>query len=164
LAAPTGAAHDLAAAQLRDLAGDAADRTRRAGDEYGFAILHGGGAEQPDVGGHARHAEHAEIGRWRRRERAECGQFAGRRVECLAPAVIAEHRVARLEPRIGRRHDPADGAAGECLADLEGWHVGLAVHHAAAHVGIDAHAQVAYLHRARFGVRHVDRDRLEVIG
>src|SRR5437879_3914767 len=66
----------------------------------------------------------------------------------VAPAAHRRHDVASLNSRSARLDHFTDRAAFECLADLKGGHVRLDVVHAAAHVRIDRHVEVAHQHLA----------------
>ena len=83
--------------------------------------------------------------------------------EGLAPAVHAQHPGTHLVLGGRRSDDLSDGSAGEGLADLEGRYVGLAIDHSAAHVGVDAHAEISNGDLAVLGFRHFGGDELEVI-
>jgi hypothetical protein len=65
LSRAAGDADRAAALDLRDLADDRADRTRRAGNDDRVSRLRLADVEQAEVRGHARHAERSEVDRQR---------------------------------------------------------------------------------------------------
>ena len=71
----------------------------------------------------------------------------------LAPALHADDAIALAKLGVARLDHFADGSAVEHLADLEGRHVRLDVAHAAAHVRVDRHVQVAHQSLALAGAR-----------
>ena len=113
-----GDADDPAALDLRDLADDLADRTGRGRDDHGLAGVRLADLEQPEVGGHAGHAEHAEVLRRAgppRRSTSDHAPAVTDRVLLHAerPAdVVADAEVGML-----RRDHPADAAGAHHLAD-----------------------------------------------
>ena len=58
----------------------------------------------------------------------------------------------------------ADGPALQGLTDLEGRHVAFTVNHAAAHVGVDRHPDVADENLALLGVGDRGLDIFEIVG
>ena len=157
-----GAADHLAAAELDQLAHQAADSTGRAGDEDGLAGLQVGDSDEPGPRGEARHAQDAEIRRRGCHGGVDEAEPLGRSDGVAAPAAVVQDGVTDLVGVDGGRHDLADGPALEHLADLERRHVALGVVHPAAHVGVDRHEEVAHQDLALGGFGHLDVDEGEV--
>ena len=151
-----------AALDLRDLAGRRADGARRAGDEDGVTRLRLPAAKQPDIGGHPRHAEHAEIGLHGGQARVDDLQPPAIRHEPLAPAERVHHVVARAQRGMPRLDDLAHGAALERAPEREALHVGVLPAHPPAHVGIDGHPEILDEHLAVRGRRQLHGRHLEV--
>lgn len=133
LALTAGDADDAASLDLGDLADHAADRPGRAGDHDGLAGLGPSDVEQAEVGGHARHAQDAEVYRQRRQRRIDLGQAAAVRQAELLHAERARHMVAHGEPRVAGGDHPAHPARTHDLSDLHGADVRLPLVHPAAH-------------------------------
>ena len=161
-----GAAHDMRARQLGELAGDLADRAGRGGDEHRLAGL--GLADVLDAvpGGEARHAQHAEIGRERDAGRIDLAQALAVMDRVGGPVQHAHHDVALGVARVLRLDDLADRTAGQRLVEFEGRRVGAQLGHARPHVGIER--QEALRHqdlavgqggeRNRFGAEAIGSD------
>ena len=137
--------HPRRALELGDLAGHAAHRPGRAGNEDHVARLERGDVEHAHVGGQRRHAEHAQVGR--RGQASRRGHLAGvpgRQDRLVPPAQHVQDQVA--DGQVGRAGlgDRADGTALQRLAQAERRHVGLHVVHPAAHVRVHRHEQVAH--------------------
>ena len=64
-----GDAHDAAALELGDLADEPADGAGGAGHDHRLALLRLADVEQAEVGGHAGHAERAQVDGQRRERR-----------------------------------------------------------------------------------------------
>ena len=159
LVGAAGDADRAAALDLRDLADERADRPGRRGDDDGLAGLRLADVEETRIGGHARHAEHAERGRGRRRRGVDLAQLLAVEHGVFLPAAHAEHEVAGRELRVVRAHHLADGAAGHDLADADRLGVGLRVAHAPAHVRVEREPERAQQHLARAGLRDRRRSR-----
>ena len=145
------AAHDLA-----DLAHHLADRAGRRRDDDGLARLGLADIEQAEIGGHARHAEHAVGGRDRRQRGIDLAQSRPPADRIFLPAQPVLDDVAHGEARIARLHHLADGAAGHHLAQPDRRRIGRGVAHAAALVGIERQIGDLDQHLAvlRLGHRH----------
>ena len=133
-----------AAADLGDLAHQAADGARRTRDKHRLAGFERGNVQQADVSRHARHAEHAEVGRGRRHRVGDARDPGAIADEGLAPTEVARDQVTRRETRVPALEHPADRTTLHHFADLPGRRVRLHVAHAPAHVRVDAHRQVLY--------------------
>ncbi len=135
-----GGRDHLAAFELGDLAGDLADRARGGRDQHGLTRFGLADRIEREIGGGARHAEHAEeIGE---RELAELGAIdllAGfRRQHGVAlPAGIGEDDIARSETRGAGGDHLGDDLAGHHCADLDRRRVGTRGAHPPAHIGIE---------------------------
>jgi len=147
LIAARAADHPGGALELGELAGHAAHRAGRAGDEHHVARLQGGDVEQADVGGQRGHAEDSEVSRGGKAGyvgyllRVPGGQY-----RLLAPAQIVQDQIALGQVGRPGLDDRADRAALQRLPQLERRDVGLGVVHPAAHVGVHRHEQVAHPH------------------
>src|SRR6185295_7673554 len=91
-----------AALQPGDLADHAAYRPRGRRHDDGFARLRLADIEQPDPGGHAGHAEHAEVGRQRDLAGIDLVQSLAVGAAIVLPAKHADDLVAGLESRVAR--------------------------------------------------------------
>ena len=161
-----GRRHDAAALDLGDLADDRANRPGGAGDEDGLARLGLADLQEADIGGKAGHAGDAEEGLGRqvgRRQLAHCERCRGCR-ERLPPARHRTHKVAGFVTWITGGDDFAHGAAGHGLTQFEAGGVALRLVHAAAHVGVDRHPEVAHLDLAVGRIGRFDRCQLEIRG
>ena len=116
--------------------------------------------EQARVGGHARHAEHAERGRDRRELRIELAQPGAVRERMC---VCQPARLSTMSPFgefvIVRGRDLAHGAGFHHLVDADRLGVGRRVAHAPAHVGVEREPFGAQQHlsRARAAAREIPR-------
>ena len=151
-----GAARDpdgAAVLQLRELSDDPADRAGGAGDDDGLARDRFADVEQPEVGGHAGHAERAQIHGQRRQRRVDLLQRGGVRDRILLNAEQAGDEVAGGERGIVGGEHFACGERAHHLADADRRDVGAGVVHPAAHRGVER--DQARLHerlaRARLG-------------
>ena len=81
----------------------------------------------------------------------------------LAPAPVVQDEVALGDPLRPRRHDLADGAAVQRPIELERRHVRLPVVHAAAHVRVHRHPEVADEDLSVPRLRHLDLRQAEVL-
>ncbi len=165
--AARAADHPGGALDLGDLAGHAAHRAGRAGDEHHVALFQLGDVEQAHVGGQRGHAEHAQVGG---RGQPSCGghlpRLPGGQDGLVPPAQHVQDQVAFGQVRRAGLDDRADRAALQRLAQPERRDVGLHVVHPAAHVRVDRHEQVAHpdlpvgeLGPVRLGQREVRRGR-----
>ncbi len=157
---PDGAA----ALDLGDLADDAADGARRARHDDRVALLGLADVQQPEVGGHARHPEGAEVDR----QRGEPGidldhPVAGEHGVLLNPGEPGDVVARRKAGMPGVDHLAATAGAHH-LADADRRDVGAAVVHPSPHrrvqrqvLDLDQHLAVARLGHGLLGVVPVSR-------
>jgi len=163
LVAPGDADH-AAAADLRDLRGNAAGRTRGARDDDGLALARLADVEQAEVGGQARHAEAPErVGQVAALGHASQARDAvGSDDRIVLPAEEAVGVVARLPLAVLRCNDLPDGARAHHLADCDRRHVVGRVLDPAAHGGLEGQVQIAHEHLPVLDRGHRRLDELEV--
>jgi 6-phospho-beta-glucosidase len=132
--------HPGGALELGDLAGHAAHRAGRAGDEHYVARLQRGDVEQADVGRQRGHAEHPQVSRRRQPRSAgyvgELLRVPGGQDRLVPPAQIVQDQVTLGQVGRSALDDRPDRAALQRLPQLERRDVGLGVVHPAAHVGV----------------------------
>ena len=114
-----------------------------AGDEDGLAGLGVAEVEEADVGGEAGAAEGAEVVLGMGVGGVELFEGGAGGGEDLAPAEAAADEVAGGEVGVAGVEDAADGAAVADVVELPGVGVAWGVAHAAAHVRVDGHPEVA---------------------
>jgi hypothetical protein len=146
------AAHDLG-----DLPDDRADRARGARHHHGLACLRLAHVQQPEVRGHAGHAERAEVDRQGNQPRVDLHHALAVGERVLLHAEPSGHHIAHGEFRVARLHHLAGAARAHHLADRHRPDVRLALVHPAPHRRVER--QVAHLDEdlplARIGHRLV---------
>jgi hypothetical protein len=124
-----------------------------------------GDTQQAGVGGQARHAEDAQV---ERRGQAPGRQQHAQRLlryqRMLPPPGVVHHQRPRLQVGDAGLEHLADRPALRRLVQLPGRRVGGHVVHAAAHIGIDRHDQVADQDLARSGIGQLGGHEPEVLG
>jgi hypothetical protein len=159
-----GDADDPRALLLRQLAGHRADRARGGRDDDGLAGFRLADVAEPDIGGHPRHAEHAERGGDRRLGRVELQQSAAQNRAVELPAIAAGGIVAGAEIGVVRAHHLADDATLDDLADLGGLGIGPHPADAAAHIRVEREIDAAQQDLARPGLRQRPFGDREILG
>src|SRR3546814_8369822 len=99
-----GRADDPAALDLGDLADERADRARGGRHEHGLASFRLADIEQADIGGHARHAEHADPGSRPRQIGIDLLQAGAVGEGIFLPAAAEAGDPGALARRSNRRH------------------------------------------------------------
>ena len=133
----SGAAHDLRAGELGELARHLAHRAGGGRDEHGLPGLGLADVLHAVPGGEARHAQHAKVGREGDARRVDLAQALAVVERVGRPVQHAHHDVALGEARVPGLHHLADRATGQRLVELERRRVGAQLGHARPHVGIE---------------------------
>ena len=143
-----GAARDAdgaAAHELGDLAHDLADGTGGSRHHDRLAGLGLADMQQAEIGGHARHAEHAVGGRDRRDRGIDLAQGGAAADRIFLPAETVLDDVADLEAVMRRLHHFAHRAAGHHLVEADRRSIGGGIAHPAALIGIER--EIVHLHQ-----------------
>ena len=162
----TGNAHHAAATGLGQCAVSTAHCAAGRAHCHRLARLGVDDFDQAIPSGHAGHAHSAQIVRQRHMggvDFAQCTDHIGIHHAVLLPAAHAHHLVTGLEFGVAAVHHLAHGAANHDFAQRLGHGVALALVHAAAHVGVQAHVVVANQHLAILQLRQRHLDHFEVI-
>ena len=118
--------------------------------------------QQSEIGGHARHAECAEVHGQRRQAGIDPRELLRLGDRVFLHAEHADDMVAHGDPGIIRRDHAPHGACAHDFADTDRRHVGLALVHPAAHRGVERDVQDLHQHLAVAGCRDRSRRVLEV--
>ena len=95
-----GDADDSAALGLGQLDGERADRTGGRADQHVIALFHLGDDVEAGPGGHARHAQHAQVGLLRHLDARQRLDLVTRELRDVTPATHVTYLVAALEARV----------------------------------------------------------------
>ena len=148
-----GDAHGARALDPGDLPDRRADRAGSGGDDDGLAWLRLADVEQPGIGGHAGHAEHANRGRDRPEFRIDLVQSLAIRHRMGLPAGARQHDVALGKTGIVGGDHFGNGAAFHHAADRHRRRIGRSIAHPAAHIGIERQPDRAQQNLALAGHR-----------
>ena len=129
--------------QFGELADHAADRAGGRRHENGLAGLRLADGVQPDIRGHAGHAENAEVVRQRCRAFRHFVQPGSVTERVVLPAKHAADKIALRIVLVATGDYLADNACLQHFPDLKRRYIGFRLVHASAHVGIDGHEDVA---------------------
>ena len=146
---PAGDADHAGAGPFGELPGDRAHGARGGGNDHGLAGFRLADLGDAGVGGRARHAEHAEIGRQRRAMALDLHQVIALGDVVRLPAARPDGDIADGEAGMVGGDDLAHGFAGHDLADLNGDGVGLLLAQPAAHIRVDREPDRSRHHLAR---------------
>ena len=144
-------ADDAATTGFGQCAVSAANGTTGGAHGHRLTRLGGNDLDQTIPGGHAGHADCAQVVRQRHMggvDLAQCAQDIGIDHAVLLPAAHADHLVTGFEFGVLAVHHFAHGATDHHLTQRLGHGVALALVHAAAHVGVQAHEVVLDQHLA----------------
>ena len=156
--------HHAAALDLRDLAHLRAHRARRARHEHRLPLLRRPNVQQPDIGRHPRHTQHAQVALQRPKRRIDLCQMARLRQRILPPPEHMQHKIT-LRKRLAVRADHlAHRAARERFIQPERSRIAARIPHPPPHIRVHRDKTVAHQHLARLArPRHLDADERKIV-